>query len=165
MKIGLYIGRFQGITEVHKYIFDLMSFKYDTSYICIIDGKKTSNDKKLNPFTLSIRLRLINKVLNYNNIVIMSNSGYIPDIIKPFEDNEIDFYCGEDRIESYKKQQKYLKTKLNFININKLNKFKRNDISATMLREALNTGDKTRYIRLCPIELWDDFENLRKEII
>jgi hypothetical protein len=143
----------------------MMSQKYKNSYILLVKGGKSSEDKKANPFNIEIQKKMYEKILpSHVKLQIVSN-GYLPDILKELPGNNYALYCGPDRIEGYRRQLKSLTdgNKMTIINTEELVP-RKEGVSGTKFREALRNNDKEAFQKVAPKELWSMFEEL-KEII
>ncbi len=84
----------------------------DLVYCMIIQGKKSSEDKKRNPLSFDLKKKVIDNS-NVNAIVLESTSASVPLMIykilsDPKTQNEKEFeftlYCGSDRVKGYERQ-------------------------------------------------------------
>lgn len=108
--IGIVLGRFQPVTQVHIDIIFRASKSNDEAYI-FVAGNKLS---RYNPLPFEIRKDLILRHINYkNNINVLSvKHGFIPDLIKEYiqanhyNDLKFRIYSGADRSKDYERQMK-----------------------------------------------------------
>ncbi len=143
--IGIFLGRLMPPTIMHQKIINNM--KYDKVYIILVEGTKTSFDKK-NFLSFDDRKKIL-KITNPNVDVIHSTHGYIPDIIKDnnLNKNNDDVYivAGSDRIQGYLSQfKKVTEYKVYPAEIPR----QPEDVSATKIRTALLSNDYGTYKKM-----------------
>lgn len=162
--VGIYPGRFQGVTKAHKSIIDMMSRTYEKSYVCLVEGEKSKEDKNHNPFSQETKIEMLNRILPENVELIITSSAFLPDTVKNLEESNFALYVGADRTTSYEHQKKYLKEENKTLLIITLN-LNRENISATKVREALKENDKDTFRKLVPEEIHSMYGRLRNEIL
>lgn len=137
MTVGLYLGRFQPLTLAHSQIIDRMSKENDKCVVLLVKGKHSSKDKDKNPFDTNMQEKLLDCIRPSNVQIVTIPTGFFVDYINEHPLNSFKLYCGEDRNESYKRQLSYLE---NDKNVEIINIDRKDDISATKLREGLRNG-------------------------
>lgn len=171
---SLIIGRFQPPTIKHQELIEQMFKTSDTDLIVIgiVQGKKSSSNVLQNPFPQKLRQLMIDKICkefkqqyNKDYKVIVVNNGYIPDIIKSLEEQDIkvvEFYCGEDRKQGYQKMLD--KENLTDVKIVVFNRNMESDenISQTKVRKQLLKGDFEKQKSLIPTVLHDLIPELQE---
>ena len=80
--IGIFVGRMQPCTILHQKIIN--SMKEDKTYIFIVEGARSSMEKK-NFLTFQDRVQLLS-VTNPKAKVLYSKHGYLPDIINSLKE-------------------------------------------------------------------------------
>lgn len=135
--------------------------------VVIVKGGKTSEDKARNPLSAEYQEKLLKKVSPGVDVSISPN-GFLPGILGYFrkQGKEVTkIYAGADRISGYKtaidtanakmpEDQRYHVT---FQETERVT-------SATAVRTAIRSGDETAFKKLCPKEIWDEFDNLQKAL-
>lgn len=148
--VGVYIGRFQPPHIGHKQIINKMIAENSKCYVFIVNGEKSSQNMKKNPFSIEIRENLIRNMCSGNNVNIkVVKNAFLPDIFNSYlEENikEINIYCGEDRIESYKKFENKVNQKINYIKTPRI-------ISATEIRKMINNKEYIKAQKYIPYNI------------
>lgn len=163
MNIELIVGRFQPIHNGHKKIIDSMK----NPVVVIVKGGKTSEDKARNPLDVDYQEKLLKKVSPGVEVSISPN-GFLPGILGYFrkQGKEVTkIYAGADRIIGYTDA------------INKVNAkmpedqqyhvtFKETErvTSASAVRNAIRSGDYETFKKLCPKEIWNEWDTLREKL-
>jgi nicotinamide mononucleotide adenylyltransferase len=154
-KSDIFIGRFQPFHLGHAKILDMMN----NPVILLVKGGKSSQDKNRNPLSQKDQIRLIKKYSPKAKIVETKN-GYIPDIVEQLKEMNIEvdtLMAGDDRIESYKKQNERAGIKINY-------KLTPRVTSATKVRNAIREDDHETFKKIMPKKLHKEWDNLRKLI-
>lgn len=167
--IGLYVGRFQGLTVGHAKVAKLMSQIHQRGYVLLVKGKKSSEDKQRNPFPEKVQTEMIKKVLGPGFKVVVLHGSMIDELKKAIESGEIqgqDFvlYAGPDRIQDYRRLAKYFKEAgYGFSVVDAEQMVPRTEaVSGTKFREALKNNDLGAFKTVAPKELWGMFKGLQK---
>jgi hypothetical protein len=162
-EVQLFLGRLQPIHLGHKKIIDSMT----NPIVVIVKGGKSSEDKARNPLSVEYQEKLLKKVAPGVEVSVSPN-GFLPGILGYFrkQGKEVSkIYAGADRIEGYK-------TAINAANA-KMPEDQRYRVtfqetervtSATAVRNAIRSGDEATFKKLCPKEIWDEFDNLQKAL-
>lgn len=164
IKIGIMVGRFQPVTILHQKIIHNMESKFDKNYVFIVEGQKSSQEKK-NFLSFDERIKIL-KITNPTVKTIASTNGYLPDIINenkiPIENSMIYIVAGSDRISGYMKQFKDVPYKVFKHEIPR----QPEDVSATKVRTALMSGDFASYKKMIAKGLDNEkwFSILRKKL-
>lgn len=161
--IELFLGRMQPIHIGHKKIIDSMT----NPVVVIVKGGKTSEDKARNPLSAEYQEKLLKKVSPGVEVSVSPN-GFLPGILGYFRKQGkevVKINAGADRIEGYK-------TAINAANA-KMPEDQRYHVtfqetervtSATAVRTAIRSGDQETFKKLCPKEIWDEFDTLQKAL-
>lgn len=156
--MDLFIGRFQPITIAHQRVIQMM----EDPVVVVVSGAKSSKDKKKNPFTVDEQIDMVRKSCP-SATVFHSTSGYVPDILEWLEHHQYKInrlYAGDDRLHEYQAQ---LERDPGDYSI-ELVEIKRDDTSATQIREAFRMGDIDKVLSLVPTELHGDISKMEKQI-
>lgn len=162
-EVQLFLGRLQPIHLGHKKIIDSMT----NPIVVIVKGGKSSEDKARNPLSADYQEKLLKKVAPGVEVSVSPN-GFLPGILGYFrkQGKEVTkVYAGADRIAGYKtaidsanakmpEEQRYHVT---FQETERVT-------SATEVRNAIRSGDEATFRRLCPKEIWDEFNTLQKTL-
>lgn len=162
-QVELFLGRLQPIHNGHKKIIDSMT----NPIVVIVKGGKTSEDKARNPLSVEYQEKLLKKVSPGVEVSVSPN-GFLPGILGYFRKQGkevVKIYAGADRIEGYKaaintanakmpEDQRYHVT---FQETERVT-------SATAVRNAIRSGDHETFKKLCPKEIWNEFDNLQKAL-
>lgn len=158
MKIGIFPGRFQGITLSHEYIIRNAAKRCDKVIIVVVDsGKRNKN----NPYSFFVRRNLLKNVIkDLDNVYISCyKNGYLKDMLDYLKvlygftnEDKLIVHCGRDRTESYIKQLPYDVVLRSFTRID--------DISATKLRDHIRNLDYNNFIKISPKSLHNYFNIL-----
>jgi hypothetical protein len=162
-QIELFLGRMQPIHIGHKKIIDSMK----NPVVVIVKGGKTSEDKARNPLSADYQEKLLKKVSPGVEVSISPN-GFLPGILGYFrkQGKEVTkIYAGADRITGYKtaidtanaKMPEDQRYKVTFQETERVT-------SASAVRTAIRSGDQETFKKLCPKEIWDEFDTLQKSI-
>lgn len=152
----LFFGRFQPVHNGHLAVLERMN----NPVVVIVKGKVASRDKGKNPFDFDYQARLINKI-KPGVKVVQSDTGYLPDIIKNLGDCPDTVFAGSDRITQYKAQveraNKELESPLviRFVETERVT-------SASVVREAIRSGDKKAFKANVPRAIWEEFSTMKK---
>jgi len=159
IKTGIFVGRLQPPTKAHLKIFNLMSKENKNNIIFLVKGKKTSEDKLVNPFDEKMQRKMLKKILPKNFEVMVLPSAYFVGELNSMSKNSIyTLYAGSDRIKRYKDFEKYLSKGI----ILKFKEIPRNDdgISATKARKALKEKNSNEFKKYVPNTIANCFEEL-----
>lgn len=154
----LFFGRFQPIHNGHLAVLEKMV----NPTVVIVKGKKASEDKKKNPFDFDYQEHLLNK-LKPDVRVVFSETGYLPDIIKMLGECPEKVFAGADRITQYKAQVNRANKELDdplvirFVETERVT-------SASVVREALRSGDRKVFKANVPKILWDEYPIMKKRL-
>lgn len=167
--VSLFLGRFQPMHAGHLKVIDKMT----NPIVCIIKGKKSSDDKSTNPFPLDVQLKIAERLLPKTVRVISADMGYVPAIIdkvqNEFNEQVTEVYCGPDRVADYTKQIDRVNSKLpDGAKLNVVVKsVDRSDdgISATKVRKSLTDGDVKEFTKLTSPKLTTMFNQLREYLV
>ncbi|MFA5396708.1 MAG: hypothetical protein WC346_11945 [Methanogenium sp.] len=144
--IGIFVGRMQPCTILHQKIIN--SMKEDKTYIFIVEGARSSMEKK-NFLTFQDRVQLLS-VTNPKAKVLYSKHGYLPDIIEQNrlakKGDIVRVYAGSDRIDGYNKQ--FEGKDIDYQYEGKEIPRQAEDVSATKVRQALLHNDYGTYKRM-----------------
>jgi cytidyltransferase-like protein len=171
----IFPGRFQPFHQGHlaavkKAIKECKGMK---PVIVIIKGKETSKDGEKNPLDAEYQEKLIKKVFPSIKILV-ADKAFIPAIIGEVREKlgleTKAVVAGEDRINSYKKQiESANKSAAKSdehpqITIEKWIEPER-ITSATEVRDAIRTGDKSKFEKLVPQQLHSEWVKLREMLV
>lgn len=157
-RFDLFFGRFQPVHNGHLHILKTMT----NPTVVIVKGKKASRDKGKNPFDFDYQKYLIERV-KPGVRVLETEHGYLPDIIKMIGECPAHVFCGSDRIKQYQAQMERANKGLDvpciveFVETSRLT-------SASVVREAIRSGDKDAFKANVPKEIWDQYPTMRKRI-
>ncbi len=162
--LAIFTGRFQGFNRGHQLMIKDLQTKSDNTVVLIVEGKKTSEDKNLNPFPSSLRKEMIETACPGVRVFVIK-IGYIPDALEEFNllkgVSKVIISSGEDRAEGYRKQFTKAKYDVEFIESERIGGY-----SGTKVREALKNNDFEEYKKNCAkgldTEKW--FEKLKRII-
>lgn len=147
----------------HKKIIDSMT----NPIVVIVKGGKTSEDKSRNPLSAEYQEKLLKKVSPGVEVSVSPN-GFLPGILGYFrkQGKEVTkIYAGADRIDGYKtaiatanaKMPEDLRYHVTFQETERVT-------SATAVRNAIRSSDYETFKKLCPKEIWDEFDTLQKAL-
>lgn len=177
-RINILIGRFQPFTKGHmKCVESVWNELHIPTMIVLIDTPDNKVDKK-HPFPTSMLLPYYESLFEDRNDiagVILSKNANIVEIgerlhIMGYE--IASWVCGTDRYNSYKRmadtynEKAYLAKDFQMIEIARSD----DDVSATMVREALYSGNYNEFVELMPfIPLktqlkYDPYNTLKKQL-
>jgi phosphopantetheine adenylyltransferase len=167
--VSLFLGRFQPMHAGHLKVISKMT----NPVVCIIKGKKSSEDKDTNPFPLDVQIKIAERLLPKTVRVISSDMGYVPAIIdkiqNEFDEQVNEIYCGPDRVVDYKKQIDRVNSKLPEgakLDVKVISIDRDDDgISATKVRESLKGGDVKKFTELTSPKLTTMFNQLREYLV
>lgn len=154
----LYLGRFQPVHNGHLAVLDKMT----NPVVVIVKGKVSSEDKDKNPFEFEYQRYLIENVKPGVHVVPAA-TGYLPDIIKMLGDCPDTVYCGPDRIGQYQAQIERANKELDvplqvkFVETERVT-------SASVVREAIRSGDRKAFKANVPRAIWDQYPTMRKRL-
>ena len=160
----LFLGRMQPIHKGHAGIIASMK----NPVVALVKGAKSSQDKSKNPLDAKYQMKLLKKIAPGVQ-VIESPSGYIPDIIKLIQEKlgmqVTVVHAGTDRLSKYKAQVMGAKDLDD--SIKKMIHFKEAEraegsTSATLVREAIRSGNEDAFRSHVPKTIWNEFSTLHK---
>jgi citrate lyase synthetase len=178
MKVGLVLGRFQGFTLAHEQLIRWAFCENTRIFVYVITGSQN----KENPFDFETRKTLIGSV--FENMEVhqarTANLDLIADEISKLVSCKtiipLTIYCGEDRMQAYETQLKYI----NGFDIGGVDKTKgkkdifkasikyiprtQDGISATKIRQLLSEGNEEGFRLQAPQQTWIYYHKL-KEIL
>lgn len=167
-QVQLFITRAQPLHKGHLKVISQMT----NPVVVIVRGEKSGQDKTKNPFSIETQLMIANAVLPSYVSVVLTSSGYIPDIIRElsakYNEHTTAVYCGLDRVAGYRQQ--VVRHNDNVDNTVKLDvdivELSRDDdqISATKVRKALMDKDESAYQALMPATAFSLFDVLSDQI-
>ena len=169
ISIVMATGRFNPITCGHETIIDTVvesaKQKNAKPVIFIIDGEKTGKDKKKNPLSSELRLKILKKMYPKVYIDIVSNPLEALDVLEVLNMNPIIWYTGSDRVASYEKLLEYIDIKCRVLEVNR-NIGKTAGVSASLAKKAAKNNDLEVFKSLMPKKLDDKdiiniFNNIR----
>ena len=132
MLCNLFIGRFNPPTILHYQIIQEMVKNNTDCFVFIVSGEKSQKDK--NPLDTEFIKKLIsNKRIKTD---ICANAIQALDVLDVLGYNEVNLYCGSDRIKSYSGLNKYHSFNLNIKEIKRQN----TDVSASMIRSGIRNN-------------------------
>lgn len=160
--VEVFLGRMQPIHLGHIKAIKKMK----NPIVVLVKGEKSSKDKSKNPFDAQYQQRLLKKVLGSNVRIIISNTGFIPQIfaaIRGIGLEPVSVVAGPDRFGKYNGQ------------INSINKSLPDEkkfrvkmkeaervTSATKVRDAIRNGDLPTFRKVMPKELHGEWKTMRK---
>lgn len=172
---AIFIGRMQPLTLAHFNIINQARKDYQTVFIVIVSGGKSSKEKAKNPFSFKERAEFIYKAFEGKipmKHIIKAPTGFTPDIVE-YLDRYISrnnlkkkyiIFAGADRAEDYKRQIKnYYKGNVD-VEIRVIPR-EEESISATKVRKALLDGDVENFKRLMPQSLWPEYNSMRNKLL
>lgn len=154
----LYLGRFQPVHNGHLAVLETMI----NPVVVIVKGKLSSQDREKNPFNFKYQAKLIKK-LRPDAKVVEAETGYLPDIIQSLGDVPGTVYAGADRIGQYRAQIERANKELDdplvvrFVETERVT-------SASVVREAIRSGDKKAFKANVPRAIWEEYSTMRKEV-
>lgn len=186
------IGRFQPITKLHCKIIDDARKKYQNTFVVVVNPKLPEREKRFtkkgelrtpekrriekNPFSLSLRVKLIYKALEgklHSSHIISAPTGFTQDAIEKIfrylskEKHKKNFVllAGSDRVDEYIRQLK-LYSNIDF-SIKEITRdiTSADNVSATKVRNAIKENDFETFKKLTPEGIHSEFNNLRKLIV
>ena len=184
------VGRFQPITKMHHKIIDDARIKYRNVYVVVVNTATPSYERRFtkkgikrkpeadrqqsNPFTLSMRVKLIKQSFEGKPInIIQAPNGFTPDIVTKLmkhtskEKNKKKFVlmAGSDRIGEYKSQ--FERAGITNVDIQEIKRdmTSADNVSATRVRNSIRTDDKKEFMKLTPRGIHSEFDNMRKYIV
>ena len=166
------MGRFNPFTRGHdllvkKILKESKKIKVKP-FIFIIDGEKTSKDKKRNPLSGDQRLSIIKSLYPDISIEVVENPIIGLDILEVLGYEPIIWYTGSDRSESYRKLLDYVGSSCKIKEINRFKGLGRG-ISATNAKNAVLNNDLESFASMIPKRLSNKkvvnvFEMIQKQI-
>lgn len=158
MKVSLVIGRFNPPHKGHVALIQEAAKQAPVTFVLVVEGKKSSQDKEKNPLPGSERVKLLNSVLPSKCKAILASGAYIPDVFEKehpedltlVKDNQLTIFCGADRVNSYKGMAPRIDKALGTTTTVKELDFDRAGVSASKVRELMRAGDFTEAQKYLP---------------
>lgn len=157
----LFVGRFNPFHSGHAAIVKMMK---NNPLIVIVKGKKTSEDKKKNPFSEDYQSEMVKSVFSDVEVTISPNAflAGICGFYRKKGDEITRIFAGADRIESYRKSindanlkmDPEYQYKIEFIETPRVT-------SATKVRQTFVDDDFEEFKKNMPRQLWSEFEKMR----
>lgn len=162
--IGVFGGRFQGLTKGHQKAIQSLKSKSKRVVILVILGEKTSKELK-NFLNVQTRMEMI-RAANHGVEVLMAKNGFLPGAIKFHkiwnigDTEKILVASGDDRVEGFKKMFNNVPYEVEFLTDTK----RTPGISGTDLRNSLTKNDFKAYKRISAkgVDTIFWFERLKK---
>ena len=160
MRIGLYPGTFDPVSNGHIDVINKGSKLFDKLYVCIL---KNPNKQEL--FTLSQRIEMLKLATSsYDNVEIISYDGMTVDACKLYNASYIirglrdskDFKYEFDLASIYKAQDPSIEV----VYVMASNEFK--TISSSKIRELINFSNDS-YKEMVPKEVFNFIKNILKK--
>jgi len=166
--VEVFLGRMQPIHNGHIKAIKKMK----NPVIVLVKGEQSSKDKKKNPFDAQYQQRLLKKALGANLRIIVSRTGFIPEILSAIRGigfEPVTIVAGPDRFGKYKGQvdsiNKSLPEEKKFrVKMKEAERV----TSATKVRDAIRNGDLPVFRKVMPKELhgeWKTMRNLLKDAV
>jgi nicotinamide mononucleotide adenylyltransferase len=164
--VGVFLGRMSGLTIGHMAVINLMSQTHPHSFVVLVKGEKTGQDKNKNPFPLDVQRKMIEKVLPDNVEMIVAKTANLEDIVDQFDSKNITVYAGPDRVKDYRKYASYVIKKGYHVQVVDTDQMapRKGEVSGTKLRESLKTNNLEMFKKIAPEEIWGMFDELREYI-
>lgn len=148
MKVNIVIGRFNPPHKGHLELIKAASKSAPATFILVIDGKKSSQDKEKNPIPGVDRVKILTDIIPSNCKAILASSAYIPDVftkehlddLEMVKGNNLTIFCGADRVASYKRMAISIDKELNSTTEVKELDFDRAGVSASLVRKLMREG-------------------------
>lgn len=130
--VNFFGGRFNPLSKKHHEIIEDMTTYNGDHIVFIIDGEKSSLDMNKNPLDSEIRKEVIKSCFPNIKIDVCSSIFQSLEILDVMGYDNIRWFCGSDREESYKKISVNFDANIEIIS------FERDvNISATMIRKGI----------------------------
>lgn len=171
-EFGLVLGRFQGMHLGHKEIIDIARKLCKKTLVLI--GSAQESGTLRNPFQLETRKKMVEKIYQEKDVMI----GALDDLTN---ENDISFEWGRYILENVEKmygqkpdlmvygkdesRKGWFSEEDSQLFSEILVARKKRNISATELREYLVQDCKEEWKRYVPEEIWDRYDDLRKELL
>jgi phosphopantetheine adenylyltransferase len=152
----LFFGRFQPVHNGHLAVLKRMK----NPVVVIVKGKMASKDKGKNPLDFDYQASLIYKIAPGVR-VFQSETGYLPDIIKNLGDCPDTVFAGPDRIAQYQAQVVRANKELDDPLVIRFEETER-VTSASVVREAIRSGDKKAFKANVPRAIWEDYSTMKE---
>lgn len=132
--------------------------------VVLVKGNQSSADKTRNPLSTEYQEKLLKKSTPGIEVSVSPN-GFLPGILGFFrkQGKEVTkIYAGADRIQSYqqaidKANKKMPEDQQYRVEFKETERF----TSATVVREAIRSGDFDKFKSLVPRAIWDEWDNLQ----
>lgn len=159
----LFLGRMQPLHKGHQKIIKGMK----NGIVVLVKGKMSGEDKARNPLDFETQQRLLSKACPGVPVSVSPN-GFLPGILGFFRKQGkeiVKIYCGADRISVYSQAiaeaNKKMEPEFQYhVKFQETERF----TSATTVRQAIRDGDYDSFKKLMPEEIWDEWDNLRKQL-
>jgi len=146
LSIGVVLGRMQPPSLMHYSI--IKEALSDNNAVFVFLAGLRFDDK--NFLSFSIRKKILRKI-NGKVIVYPAKTGFIPGLIEEYiklnKVDEINVYCGTDRVEGFRRQfdQHWNHSDIT-VNVNEVNR--ENEVSATKIREAIRKDKFEQFLQM-----------------
>lgn len=152
---ALFLGRFSPLTIAHYKIIKQAIDKYDHVCVNIVKAKRDSR----NPFSVEIQQKMLNKCFNNKVEITISETGNLIRVLqKPSRVINV-VLAGTDRFEDYTNQLKTNAPDVKVVEIPRTD-----EVSGTVVRNALSENNYKKFTANTPQEIWDMFDELREFI-
>lgn len=158
----LFVGRFNPFHSGHSAIVKMMT---NNPLIVIVKGKKTSEDRKKNPFEEKYQEKMVKMVYPHAEVSVSPNAflAGICGFYRKKGDEITRIFAGPDRIDSYRKSIEETNSKMDpeyhykieFVETPRVT-------SATKVRQTLKDDDFDEFKKNMPKELWGEFKQMRE---
>jgi len=160
-EVVVFQGRMQPPTKAHIRIIDNAWKKYHKKVIIAI--VKSGNADS--PFPIKLVQEMIKKATSAKFEILELKTGFIGDFISPLRDNDMEpviLLAGSDRVNSYNEQIKRYKDLFNLNLIVEEIPRTDEDISASKVRNAIQSGDEETFKSMMSPKLYSYFSKLQR---
>lgn len=161
--VEVFMGRMQPIHKGHAE--SIKGLK--NGVVVLVKGEKSSTDASKNPLSQDQQIKLIKKAVGPKIKIVVSSTGYLPAIFSDLRSMGYEptkLVAGPDRVAKYKGMidgfNKNIEPEKQF-DVKIEGTPRRENISATDVRNAIRAGDEETFKKMMPKELWSEFEYLR----
>ena len=152
---ALFLGRFSPLTIAHYKIIKQAIDKYDHVCVNIVKAKQDAR----NPFPIEIQKKMLNKCFNDSIEITISETGNLVRVLqKPTKVINV-VLAGTDRFDDYTNQLKINAPDVKVIKIPRVD-----EVSGTVVRNALSENNYKKFTANTPEEIWDMYDELREYI-
>lgn len=166
---SIIFGRFQPPTKAHiallKYFREITEYNRFSNYVFL----SNSVDHKKNPLSLDFRIKYLSKILPLHYVGSKNPFYAICELGKMGMYDNINLYCGSDRVKRYQEFSKYINhsdeskripfiQKINVISFGKRDQYSNNfieTVSGTKARQYAICGKYIHFMKLVPGNLAD----------